>query len=111
MTVSTVHRSDLVLVCSSVELELLTDQYQISKTKLQLAPFFIDCQALGTGPSRSFYQRQHLMTIGNFRYLAIFLKTPRLAIMPAAFVAVRCRDCHKEDTTVSAQPHQVLPSS
>ena len=58
-------RSDLALVCSPVELELLQSRYQVPACKLQLAPFFVD---LPDGETPPFSARQHFMTIGNFRF-------------------------------------------
>lgn len=38
---ASIHRSDLTLVCSSVELKLLKDVYGVASDKLVLAPFFV----------------------------------------------------------------------
>ena len=39
---SSIHRSDLVLVCSAAEVQILSDEYGISRDKLILAPLFYD---------------------------------------------------------------------
>lgn len=59
-------RSDLSLVCSPKELDLLKEEYQIPAAKLQLASFFVSPSSLQAGPG--FHERSHFMTIGNFRY-------------------------------------------
>ena len=62
------HRSDLALVCSPVEVKLLTQVYRVTAEKLQVAPFFVDCQDLKPQADQPGYpERQHFMTIGNFR--------------------------------------------
>lgn len=37
-----IHRSDLTLVCSRVEMRLLHETYGVAKEKLAYAPFFVD---------------------------------------------------------------------
>jgi O-antigen biosynthesis protein len=61
-------RSDLTLVCSPVEMNLLTDTYSIPRNKLVHAPFFSvpsPHRAVG-GPS--FAERRDVMMIGNWRH-------------------------------------------
>lgn len=63
-----IHRSDLTLVCSSFELDLLIDEYGIPRDKLVLAPFFTnndeECQA----PSHSFETRRDFVSLGGFKH-------------------------------------------
>ena len=39
---ASIHRSDLTLVCSSVEIKMLQGRYGIAADKLAYAPFFVD---------------------------------------------------------------------
>ena len=39
---ASIHRSDLTLVCSAVEVQLLRDRYGIAAEKLTYAPFFVE---------------------------------------------------------------------
>eukprot|EP00978_Attheya_sp_CCMP212_P013054 scaffold32577_cov58-Attheya_sp.AAC.2 len=67
---SALHRSDLILVCSPTELDLLRDVYQLPSHKLCLAPFFVpleDPMPLAT-KELSFHDRQDFCTIGGFRH-------------------------------------------
>jgi hypothetical protein len=41
---ASIHRSDLTLVCSSVEIKMLRERYGIAADKLVYAPFFVDCE-------------------------------------------------------------------
>lgn len=53
----------------TVELKLLTHTYKVATEKLQLAPVFVDCHTLKPGLEQpGFSERQHFMTIGNFRH-------------------------------------------
>ena len=64
---ASIHRSDLTLVCSPVEMDALHSIFQVPKEKLALASFFLD-----TIPSLSetipFDQRQDFVFIGGFRH-------------------------------------------
>ena len=57
-------RSDLTLVCSPVELQLLQAIYGIPKYKLCNASFF----ATAAGAIQPFSKRAHFMTIGTWRH-------------------------------------------
>ena len=59
-------RSDLTLVCSAVELQMLATQYQTPSPKLCLAPFFVPPPPDTSTPG--FGERQHFMAIGNWRH-------------------------------------------
>ncbi|PRW59577.1 glycosyl transferase [Chlorella sorokiniana] len=81
-----IHRSDLTLVCSPVELRLLAGHYGVPASKLVLAPFFappspFDPAAASTAagaeaaaaapeavPAPPFEQRKHFLMIGNWRH-------------------------------------------
>lgn len=62
-----IHRCDLTLVCSPVELQLLRERYSVSPSKLALAPFFVPppptAEALPP-----FGTRRHFVSIGNFKH-------------------------------------------
>jgi len=57
-----VHRSDLALVCSPVELRLLRDSWGIPERKLQLASFFFDADE---EPPVPFEARAGFVTVGT----------------------------------------------
>jgi hypothetical protein len=73
-----IHRSDLTLVCSPVELQLLTQHYGIPASKLVLAPFFAPPSPYAPRPAATdaehssacppFAERRHLLMIGNWRH-------------------------------------------
>ena len=66
LNVLALHRCDLTLVCSPVELELLRDHYGVPAGKLALAPFFVPpTQAPDLPP---FAERSHFVSIGNFKH-------------------------------------------
>ena len=50
---ASIQRSDMTLVCSPFEMELLEHEYHIPKDKLCLAPFFVDSTALSKSLSLS----------------------------------------------------------
>ena len=62
-------RSDLTLVCSPAEMQLLTQHCGVPASKLALAPFFAPPSphaAVGGGPA--FAERRHIAMIGNWRH-------------------------------------------
>ena len=67
-------RSDLTLVCSSVELELLSRKYQIPADKMCLAPLFGDLPTVEEEASqhrrrrRGFHERSDFVFVGGFRH-------------------------------------------
>ncbi|EFN54125.1 hypothetical protein CHLNCDRAFT_9200, partial [Chlorella variabilis] len=71
-----IHRSDLVLVCSPVELQLLIGHYGVPASKVVLAPFFAPPSphtsvAGAAGPDQacpSHAERKHFLMIGNWRH-------------------------------------------
>ncbi|CAM4202792.1 glycosyltransferase [Pseudoalteromonas byunsanensis] len=60
-------RCDLSLIISSFEMTLLADTYKIDNSLLHYLPFMVDLNNLPTD-TPEFEQRQHFMTIGNFRH-------------------------------------------
>ncbi len=62
--VSAIYRSDLSLIISSYEIQLLSEQFQMSKDLLLYLPFMFDLPK--PQPSSGFLQRQHFFMIGNF---------------------------------------------
>ena len=64
--IAAIYRSDLSIIISDAEYDLLQSHFGIHKTLLHLCPFMLD--APDTSNTPSFEQRQHFMTIGNFRH-------------------------------------------
>lgn len=65
--IASIYRSDLSLIISEVEMELLKTQFKINPSLLLYLPFMIDNVSktnIKTLPS--FEQRKHFITIGNF---------------------------------------------
>jgi len=62
---ASIHRSDLTLVCSPFELELLRDRYGIPPHKLALASFFVN---VVRGNMASFEERCDFVTVGGFKH-------------------------------------------
>lgn len=62
---ASLYRSDLNLMISDVEIDLLVDQFQVPKALLHWCPFMLaDTPIQG----RPFDERAHFLTIGNFRH-------------------------------------------
>ncbi len=61
-------RSDLTLVCSPVELQLLRDYYGVPAATLALAPLFVPPPPLASGDLPSYGDRRHFVSIGNFKH-------------------------------------------
>jgi len=62
-----IHRSDLSLVCSPVEMDILITHYGMDPENLAFAPFFVPLSPHAAAPeNRS--KREHFMMIGNFRH-------------------------------------------
>ena len=62
---ASIHRCDLTLVCSSVELGLLNYHYGIDPSKLCLAPLFGDC---GSNKGLDWKDRKDFVFVGGFRH-------------------------------------------
>jgi glycosyltransferase involved in cell wall biosynthesis len=65
--ISAILRCDISLIISSFEMKLLVDTFKVDTRLLHHLPFMVN---LANCPSktRSFSERQHFMTIGNFRH-------------------------------------------
>ena len=65
--IAAILRCDISLIISSFEMDLLIDTFKVDADLLHHLPFMVD---LATCPSktRSFSDRKHFMTIGNFRH-------------------------------------------
>jgi len=64
--IAAIYRSDLSIIISDYEYDLLQSHFGINKTLLHLCPFMLDKPNISNSPS--FAQRQYFMTIGNFRH-------------------------------------------
>ena len=65
--VAAILRCDVSLIISSFEMELLTDTFRIDSGLLHYLPFMIDLTSVPE-TTRSFSERQHFMSMGNFRH-------------------------------------------
>ena len=65
--IAAILRCDLSLIISSFEMELLINTFKIDARLLHHLPFMVDL-AKCPMTTRSFAERQHFMTIGNFRH-------------------------------------------
>ena len=60
-----IYRSDLSLMISDVEIDLLTEQFRVPAALLHWCPLMLECPA---GPFKPFDLRAHFLSIGNFRH-------------------------------------------
>ncbi len=65
--IASIYRSDLSLIISDYEIELLTHHFNIPPSLLQHVPFMLDIPSL-TSQRKPFEARKHFLTIGNFRH-------------------------------------------
>jgi len=65
--IAAILRSDISLIISSYEMELLTDTFNVDTSLLHHLPFMVDLAKCPT-KTKTFSERQHFMTIGNFRH-------------------------------------------
>lgn len=65
---ASIHRSDMTLVCSPVELTILKDVYGIAEEKLCLASFFTDQSTTPLSETAPFLERKNYVFIGGFRH-------------------------------------------
>ncbi|WP_405597530.1 MULTISPECIES: glycosyltransferase [unclassified Pseudoalteromonas] len=65
--IAAILRCDLSLIISSYEMSLLHSVFKVESNLLHHLPFMVDLSALPTS-TKTFEQRQHFMTIGNFRH-------------------------------------------
>ena len=65
--ISAILRCDISLIISSFEMELLVNTFRVDKEILHHLPFMVDLEKIPK-TTKSFEERQHFMTIGNFRH-------------------------------------------
>ena len=63
--IASILRSDVVLLVSSFEKQLLEERYGISPEKIVMAPFFYD---LSKSKAEDFEKRSHFVSIGNYQH-------------------------------------------
>lgn len=64
--IAAIYRSDLTLIISEAEMQLLTEQFKVPKELLCYSPFWLDGSQATDLPD--FQSRQHFISIGNFRH-------------------------------------------
>lgn len=64
--IASIYRSDLTLIISEAEMQLLTEHFKVPKALLCYSPFWLDTEMAADLPG--FEQRQHFVSIGNFRH-------------------------------------------
>lgn len=65
--IAAILRCDISLIISAYEMGLLTDTFKVDSALLHHLPFMVDLDTLPK-TTKSFDERQHFMTIGNFRH-------------------------------------------
>ena len=65
--IAAILRCDISLIISSYEMNLLIDTFKIDKSILHYLPFMVDLEKYPK-QNKPFDQREHFMTIGNFRH-------------------------------------------
>jgi O-antigen biosynthesis protein len=65
--IASILRSDISLIISSYEMELLLETFKVDVSLLHHLPFMVDL-AECPEKTKSYADRQHFMTIGNFRH-------------------------------------------
>lgn len=65
--ISAILRCDISLIISSYEMNLLIDTFKIDKSLLHHLPFMVNLKKCPS-ETKTFEQRGHFMTIGNFRH-------------------------------------------
>jgi len=64
--IAAIYRSDLTLIISEAEMQLLTEHFKVPEALLCYSPFWLDTEIAADLPE--FAQRQHFVSIGNFRH-------------------------------------------
>lgn len=64
--IAAIYRSDLTLVISEAEMQLLTEHFKVPQDLLCYSPFWLETKIVEDLPD--FAQRQHFVSIGNFRH-------------------------------------------
>ncbi|WP_112354108.1 glycosyltransferase [Shewanella benthica] len=65
--IAAILRCDISLIISDFEMELLQSQFKLDPSLLHHLPFMLDLKKCPT-QTKAYSQRQHFMTIGNFRH-------------------------------------------
>ncbi|WP_144391438.1 glycosyltransferase [Pleionea sediminis] len=65
--ISAIHRSDLSLIISSFEFELLQKQFHVPESQLLYLPFLLNDSEFNR-KTKSWSERSHFVAIGNFRH-------------------------------------------
>lgn len=65
--IAAILRCDISLIISSFEMELLQSQFKLDPSLLHHLPFMLDLKKCPE-QTKAYSQRQHFMTIGNFRH-------------------------------------------
>jgi len=65
--IAAILRCDISLIISSFEMDLLVNTFKVDLALLHHLPFMVDLEKLPE-KTRSFSERNHFMTIGNFRH-------------------------------------------
>lgn len=65
--IAAILRCDISLIISSYEMQLLTNTFKIDSSLLHHLPFMVNLEKVPT-QTKSFEEREHFMTIGNFRH-------------------------------------------
>ena len=65
--IASILRCDLSLIISSYEMQLLQEEFKVDTSLLHHLPFMVNLEKVPT-KTKSFEERQHFMTIGNFRH-------------------------------------------
>jgi len=65
--IAAILRCDISLIISSYEMTLLRDTFNINEDLLHYLPFMVDLDSCSKD-TKNFAQREHFMTIGNFRH-------------------------------------------
>lgn len=65
--IAAILRCDISLIISSYEMKLLEQQFNVDESLLHHLPFMLDLNQLPE-KTKTFSERQHFMTIGNFRH-------------------------------------------
>lgn len=65
--IAAILRSDISLIISHYEMQLLNDVFKVDSALLHHLPFLVDLQHIPTS-TKAFAERKHFMTIGNFRH-------------------------------------------
>jgi len=66
--IAAIHRCDLTLMISDAELRLLTEHFGVLHQQLLHCPFMITQNRSTQAPGPPWSQRQHFVSIGNFRH-------------------------------------------